>query len=68
MTAQSTESHEVVAPGDLKPLATAKGPCLTAVVPLPDPAHIKIEIKNTIRGLQKKLGSGRWSPKQSPAS
>ena len=54
MTAPHPETHEVVAPGDLKVLAAVDGPCLTAVVPLTDP-HIEIHIKNAIRGLQKKL-------------
>ena len=54
MTAPHPETHEVVAPGDLKVLAAVDGPCLTAVVPLTDP-HIEIHVKNAIRGLQKKL-------------
>jgi hypothetical protein len=55
MTASHTEAHEAVTPGDLKALAAAHGPCLTAVVPLPDPAHIEMRIKNAIHGLEKKL-------------
>src|SRR4030095_6390595 len=55
MTAPHPEIHEAVAPGDLKALAAANGPCLTALVPFPDPTHIGIQIKNAIRGLQKKL-------------
>jgi hypothetical protein len=54
MTAPHPETHEAVAPGDLKALAAADGPCLTAVVPLPGP-HIEIQVKNAIQGLQKKL-------------
>ena len=54
MTASHPETHEVVAPADLKALAAADGLCLTAVVPLPDP-HIEIQVKNAIHGLQKKL-------------
>lgn len=54
MITQDTETHEVVTPGDLKPLATANGPCLTAVVPLPGPL-MEPHIKNAIRGLQQKL-------------
>jgi hypothetical protein len=71
MIAQDTDTHEAVSFADLRALATAKGPCLTAVVPLPNPAQIEIQIKNAIRGLQKKLveravsrdtGSGLLAP------
>jgi len=62
MTAQNMETHEVVAPGDLKPLAAADGPCLTAVVPLPDPAQIDVQIRNAIRGLQKQLAERALDP------
>jgi len=54
MTAPHPETHEVVAPGDLKALAAAHGPCLTALAPLPD-RHIESQVKNAIQGLQKKL-------------
>jgi hypothetical protein len=55
MIAQNTDLHEVVAPSDLKPLAEANGPCLTAVVTLPNPAQIGIQIKQAIRALEKAL-------------
>jgi hypothetical protein len=58
MTAQNIamiETHEAVSAADLKPLATATGPCMTAVVPLPDPIQIETQIKNVIRRLEQKL-------------
>ena len=39
MTAQSTESHEVVAPGDLKPLATANRLCCSGGAATRSGAH-----------------------------
>jgi hypothetical protein len=66
MTAQDTDTHEVVSFADLKPLATANGPCITAVVPLANPAQIDIQIKNAIRGLQKKLVERAASPDTGP--
>ena len=63
MIAQNTDLHEVVAAADLKPLAEAKGPCLTAVVTLPNPAQIGVQIKHAIRGLEKKLAEQEADPK-----
>ena len=54
MTAPHPVTHEVVAPGDLKALASANGPCLTAMVRLTD-RHLEVQVKNAIQGLQKKL-------------
>lgn len=55
MTPQDADTHEVVTFADLKPLATASGPCLTAVFSLNNPAEIEVRVKNAIRGLQKRL-------------
>jgi hypothetical protein len=63
MTASHTEAHEAVTPGDLKALAAAHGPCLTAVVPLPDPAHIEIRVKNAIHGLETNVEEQMTDPK-----
>ena len=40
MIAQDVISHETVTFDDLKPLATATGPCITISVPLPNPSEI----------------------------
>jgi len=61
MTAQIT--HEVAGVEDLKELATAKGPCITAVVPLPNPAETKTRIKNAIRGIQRQLAERGTDPR-----
>ena len=55
MIAQDVISHEAVTFDDLKPLATASGPCITMTVPLPNPAEIDVRLKNAIRGVQTKL-------------
>ena len=55
MIAQDVISHEAVTFDDLKPLATASGPCITMTVPLPNPAEIDVRLKNAIRGVQNKL-------------
>ena len=59
MTAQEVDTHEVVAPEVLKILATANGPCFTAVILLPDPSQVEIQVRNAIRGLEQKLE--RWN-------
>jgi hypothetical protein len=55
MTVQDITSHEVVTFDDLKPFATASGPCITIAVPLPNPAEIEVRLKNAIRAVQRKL-------------
>jgi len=60
MTAQI--NHEVAGAEDLKELATAKGPCITAVVPLPNPSEAKTRIKNAIRGIQRQLAERGTDP------
>jgi hypothetical protein len=55
MIAQDVISHETIIFDDLKPLATASGPCITMTVPLPNPAETDVRLKNAIRGVQKKL-------------
>src|SRR5436305_10031731 len=61
MTAQII--HEVAGVEDLKELATAKGPCITAVVPLPNPVETKTRIKNAIRGIQRQLAERGTDPR-----
>ena len=61
MTAQII--HEVAGFEDLKELATAKGPCITAVVPLPNPVETKTRIKNAIRGIQRQLAERGTDPR-----
>jgi hypothetical protein len=61
MTAQTI--HELSGFDDLKELATANGPCITAVIPLPNPAELKTRIKNAIRGIQKQLAEHGTDPR-----
>jgi hypothetical protein len=61
MTAQTV--RELTGFDDLKELATAKGPCITAVVPLPNPAELKTRIKNAIRGIQKQMAEHGVDPR-----
>ena len=53
MTAQDIAAHDVISFDDLKRLAGAKGPCLTMVVPLPNPLEIEARLKNAIRAARK---------------
>src|SRR6185295_11083280 len=55
MAAIDIDTHEAVAFEELKSLANADAPCITAVVPLPDPAQIDIQLKNAYRGILHKL-------------
>ena len=47
---------------NLKELAAAKGPCITAVIPLPNPAESRTRIKNAIREIQKQLAERGTDP------
>jgi hypothetical protein len=55
--------HEVAGLENLKELAAAKGPCITAIVPLPNPAESNTRIKNAIRGIQRQLAERGLDPK-----
>jgi hypothetical protein len=55
MTALQALSNEIVTFGDLKPLTAATSPCITMVVPLPNPAVVEVRLKNAVRAVQDKL-------------
>jgi Bacterial archaeo-eukaryotic release factor family 3 len=55
MTPQKIATPEVVTIDDLKELASANGPCITLAVDIPDPLQIRTRMKNSIRGLEKRL-------------
>jgi hypothetical protein len=55
MTASSADSYEVIGSEVLQPLVTASGHCVTAVVPLLNPAQIGLRINNAIRKIQREL-------------
>ena len=54
MTPQNLNTHEVVTFDDLKPLAAANGPCITAIIMLQTPAEIDVRLKNAVRGIREK--------------
>jgi len=55
MTAQDIAAHDVVSFDDLKLLAGAKPPCLTMLVPLPNPLEIETRLNNALRDARKVL-------------
>src|SRR5690349_3126213 len=55
MTAQETTAHDLVGFDDLRLLARASGPCITIVLPLPNPLEIHVRLKNAIRSVTRKL-------------
>ena len=57
MTVQEIAVPEVVSFDDLRSLASAKGPCITVVAPLPNPLEIRTRLKNAIREVEKKLAA-----------
>jgi len=44
---------------DLRSLASAKAPCITAVVTIPDPVQLNAHITNTVREVEKRLEKAR---------
>ncbi len=61
MNVPDIDTHEALAFEELKPLANADGPCITAVVPLPDPSQIGVQLKNAYRGILNKLAENATS-------
>ena len=55
MTAQETTAHDLVGFDDLRLLAGASSPCITIVLPLPNPLEIPVRLKNAIRSVTRKL-------------
>jgi hypothetical protein len=55
MTAQEITAHDVVGFNDLRLLATASSPCITIVLPLPNPLELPVRLKNAIRTVTRKL-------------
>jgi hypothetical protein len=55
MTHYETAVEEFVTSHELNGLAKATGPCITATVTIPDPAHLRPEINRTIRELERRL-------------
>ena len=53
MTAQ--ETHDFVRFDDLRLLASSGSPCITIVLPLPNPLEIPVRLKNAIRSVTRKL-------------
>lgn len=55
MKALEITAQEVVGFDDLRLLATAKGPCITIAIPLPNPLELPVRLKNAIRSVTRKL-------------
>ncbi len=55
MTAQETTAHDLVGFDDLRLLASASSPCITIVLPLPNPLEIPVRLKKAIRSVTGKL-------------
>jgi hypothetical protein len=49
------EALEVVSFGDLRSLAQARAPCITAGIAIPDPLQLHARIQNLIRGIERHL-------------
>jgi Bacterial archaeo-eukaryotic release factor family 3 len=56
MAAPSVAFDEIVSAPALKQLAGARGPCITIVMPLPDPIELHTRLKNAVHGLEKRNG------------
>jgi hypothetical protein len=55
MTAQEITAHDVVGFNNLRLLASASSPCITIVLPLPNPLELPVRLKNAIRSVTRKL-------------
>jgi hypothetical protein len=67
MTTQEIAAPDIVRFEDLTSLASAKGPCITLVTPLPNPLEIQAHVKNAIRGIENKLAERGTDPSTSDA-
>jgi hypothetical protein len=59
MTHYETAVVEFVTQGDLAGLAKAGGPCISATLNIPDPAHLRPELNALVRDLEKRLKEAR---------
>src|SRR6202035_4612767 len=48
---------ELVSFDDLRTLAAAEHPCITAVVPIPNPTQIRTRMNHTVHEIEKRVGS-----------
>jgi hypothetical protein len=55
MTPQKAFEANTISRFDLKTLATAKGPCVSIFLPLPDPQEVPARLKNAIRAVERSL-------------
>jgi hypothetical protein len=67
MTTPEIAAADIVTFEDLTSLASAKGPCITLVTPLPNPLEIQAHLKNAIRGIENKLAERGTDPSTSAA-
>src|ERR1700676_551905 len=67
MTTPEIAAADIVTFEDLMALASATGPCITLVAPLPNPLEIQAHLKNAIRGIENKLAERGTDPSTSAA-
>jgi len=61
MSVHSFPEQDVVTLADLRALTAASGPCLTLVMPIPQPLELAARLKNGIRAMEKQLGEMRMA-------
>jgi hypothetical protein len=59
MTHYETAVEEFVTQGELAGLAKAAGPCISATLTIPDPAHLRPELNALVRDLERRLKDAR---------
>ncbi len=55
MVARENATQDVVTLADVKALAGAAGPCITLVMPIPNPLELAARLKSALRSVQKQL-------------
>ncbi|HXA07333.1 MAG TPA: hypothetical protein VNY30_20950 [Bryobacteraceae bacterium] len=55
MAARQNATQDVVTLADVKALAGAAGPCITLVIPIPNPLELAARLKSALRSVQKQL-------------
>src|SRR5216683_3430125 len=55
MVARENATQDVVTLADVKALAGAAGPCITLVMPIPNPLELAARLRSTLRSVQKQL-------------
>lgn len=53
--AREISTPDVVTPVDVKTLASAEGPCITLVMPVPNPLELVARLKNALRSVERQL-------------